>query len=581
MFNSKNDANLVDRRKNESGAALITVVLVAVLLIVAGTSILLTTSLFSGVVTDSVSEQQAYYAAESGLQSTINVLRGNVAPNPSFGSAAADRMDFRKAVQLTTSNTAGDSSTFPRLSRWMPYNQTFADRVILGDPNTPYAPITGSAYSVSVSDPDITNRFTLLSAGVFASTASPSKTWGSGANTAKITFVANATTNLETLPNGGNSTIGTFRVEATGTGAVFTGNERFAITVNVSSPFNRRLVMRGTIKPPVGGGIITPGSSNVSIVFDSRVFNYYGGSFELSSKTYATVAPNSGGETQISVVIKAPEPERLVVRSTGFGPRGSRKEMELLIRSNILGNLVGSAAVTLNGPSSNASSNFLFETGDSNGRQYSGVDACVGKETVLPAFGVTSDTIKTYARTSIVIKNNTLTPIKDEGGIENISAETPDWYATTYNLDQNIRTLREIAKSEGTYFASGQTPTSLGNYSTQKGVTFIDGNADLSQQGGGILVVTGKLNISGGFNFKGIVIVTGAEGLKQSGGGSARIEGNLFILPYNPNDLAAGYNIPPKFEKSGGGSSEIIYNSCAVLNALDTGRKPVIAVAEK
>jgi hypothetical protein len=149
-------------RPHERGAALVTTLLITMLLLAAGGMLLLTTS-STGIHTfDASAEMQAYYAAEAGIQETLNVLRGHVSPNPLFvanpaGTVAAEnRIDFRKAFTPATSNLAGDPATTGRLSRWLTYNYppssgANADRVILS-PN--YNPISGIAYRISITEPD-------------------------------------------------------------------------------------------------------------------------------------------------------------------------------------------------------------------------------------------------------------------------------------------------------------------------------------------------------------------------------------------------------------------------------------------
>ncbi len=77
------------------------------LLLAAGGMLLLTTA-STGVNTfDASAELQAYYAAEAGVQETLNVLRGHVLPNPLFVAnpagtvAPQNRIDFRKALGLS------------------------------------------------------------------------------------------------------------------------------------------------------------------------------------------------------------------------------------------------------------------------------------------------------------------------------------------------------------------------------------------------------------------------------------------------------------------------------------------------
>ena len=155
------------QKEGERGAALVTTLLITMLLLAAGCMLILTTA-STGVNTfDSSAEVQAYYAAEAGLQETLNVLRGHVSPNPLFvanpaGSVAAEnRIDFRKAITANTSNLSTDPTTagFPnRLSRWLtynytPYGGTYPDRISLSQN---YSPINGIAYRVSITDPDNT-----------------------------------------------------------------------------------------------------------------------------------------------------------------------------------------------------------------------------------------------------------------------------------------------------------------------------------------------------------------------------------------------------------------------------------------
>ena len=129
--------------KTERGAALLTCLLISTMLLGIAGMVILTTGMSATTAVDSTAELQAYYGAESGLEATLNVLRGNVAPRA--GLPAGTRIGFRSAVQLNRANLPSDSSTVSRLSGWLPYDNTF-NRI------TPAG--TGFAYSIQVSDPD-------------------------------------------------------------------------------------------------------------------------------------------------------------------------------------------------------------------------------------------------------------------------------------------------------------------------------------------------------------------------------------------------------------------------------------------
>lgn len=140
--------------KDQRGAALITVLMMSTLMLATGGALVLVTGLSNRTAIDATAERQAYYSAESGVQDTLNVLRGNV--NPQTGMPANSQIDFRKAVTASDSNRPGDNSGLLRLSGWLNYSYTGAD----GSQRVPltanYSPLTGLAYSVEVSDPDNT-----------------------------------------------------------------------------------------------------------------------------------------------------------------------------------------------------------------------------------------------------------------------------------------------------------------------------------------------------------------------------------------------------------------------------------------
>src|ERR1041384_2247928 len=159
-----------DDRKGERGAALLTVLLISVLLFAAGGVLIMTTSFSATNAVDASAETQAYHAAEAGMQATLAVLRGNVAPNPLFdnssSTAAANHITFRKAVTLSSSNAPGDTSVTARLSRWLSYNVTTPRGPAVGL-SSPYFPLTGKAFDIALEDPDNSANETYSTLGAF------------------------------------------------------------------------------------------------------------------------------------------------------------------------------------------------------------------------------------------------------------------------------------------------------------------------------------------------------------------------------------------------------------------------------
>ncbi|HEY5837916.1 MAG TPA: pilus assembly PilX N-terminal domain-containing protein [Pyrinomonadaceae bacterium] len=152
-MNTQNPQNK-GRDKNQRGAALITVLMMSTLMLATGGALVLVTGMSNRTAIDATAERQAYYSAESGVQDTLNVLRGNV--NPQAGMPAGSQIDFRKAVTASDSNRPSDTSGLLRLSGWLNYSYTGADGSLRVPLTANYSPLTGLAYSVEVSDPDNT-----------------------------------------------------------------------------------------------------------------------------------------------------------------------------------------------------------------------------------------------------------------------------------------------------------------------------------------------------------------------------------------------------------------------------------------
>jgi hypothetical protein len=121
-------------RRGERGAALITALMVSTLLLTMGGALILTTNLASGLAIDSTTELQAYYAAEAGVNTALNILRGNIESNP-----AGTRATFRNAADN------------PTLNNWVTYDAVYDGDNVVQISNTP-----AMAYSITVTDLDNT-----------------------------------------------------------------------------------------------------------------------------------------------------------------------------------------------------------------------------------------------------------------------------------------------------------------------------------------------------------------------------------------------------------------------------------------
>src|SRR4029078_12933466 len=61
-------------------------------------------------------------------------------------------------------------------------------------------------------------------------------------------------------------------------------------------------------------------------------------------------AQPSLGANNIAGMMTAPEPVSLLIKSTGYGPRGAKKELQAIIQKNFFFGLTAPAALTLVGP---------------------------------------------------------------------------------------------------------------------------------------------------------------------------------------------------------------------------------------
>lgn len=576
------------KRENEKGAALVMVIMITLLLLAAVGGLLMEVSMNTANVTDSTAEQQAYNAAESGIQSAINVLRGNVPPNPLFNtsnpSSLENKIDFRKAVSLSKSNLSGDTSSEARLSRWMNYNYTpsdasQADRIKLNDG---YEPRNGYAFSVEVIDPDNTGEIishevanSLGTYKIFYDENTPITPWkqsitvGSGSNTAIVSYTpptTNPTTNLNVASGSVDTNFGKFTVSSSSTGITINEDIRFKITVKMIAPYQATKEIRGWIKK---GDYTT--IKPMQFEFDSAIYSLMGSTITLASNPMSISLGTSSQQT-INANMTQAEPYRVVVRATGYGPRGSKKVLEATVQKNFFNGLSAPSPLTLIGKKDG----FVFNAGTSQNVTYSGINIVLPQE-VVPAIGTTNDD---NLNSVYAMLDGRSRKADIFGPPENIVEELPFWLESATNLNTTIESLKTVAQASGRYFPSGQSPSNFGNNANATGITFVDGDAEFSGNGGGILIVTGKLTLRGGVDFNGLIIVTGEGGVDRRGGGNGMLRGNTVIAPYNKNNLAAGF-LAPKYDISGGGTSEIRYDSSSIANGMTAVSNFVLGVAEK
>ncbi|MGI8654185.1 MAG: hypothetical protein ACR2LC_03085 [Pyrinomonadaceae bacterium] len=537
------------RRKNERGAALLTTLLISMLLLAAGGALIVSTSLTTSNTYDSTAEAKAYYSAEAGLQASLNVLRGKVTSSP-----AGVTMSFRNALTLATSNdvAGGDATTYARLSRWLPYSTrtTPGTNVAVDSNNT--------GYNIKVTDPDNSNLVSFTTTGSIDD-GSNTKTFPglSPSSSATITINDVTGTNINAYPTAANQQMISIRVQATRFGATIP-ETKFSIRIHQTAPFEGVGYLTGKITP----GTITNTTSTVQFNYTLPSTKVNEGTYTVNSNPLPLVAPNvSGGVTTALASITAPDPQRLLVQSTGTGPKGARKQLEMIVNSSLF-NVAPPSPITIRG-ADDQSQSMTFSLGTSNAKYYTGKDNA-GIEGQQPTVAISLH--DWTAGNAGVIKGSTVDApqlsVLDINPIPNpwtptllpVPASPPPTALTPYFLRTADAARRFLDSSETTARAQGRYYTSLNGYADtgvrgDAAFTFVDGDCNLDG-GTGLLIVTGNLTLKGNNGFDGIIILLGNGHVERSGGGNGGTYGAMVI---GSVDRTAGDFRAPYFDVSGGG----------------------------
>ena len=561
-----------NNRAGERGAALVTMLLVSVLLLGAGGALIMTTMMSANNSVGSTAEMQAYYIAESGMQSALNVLRGNTKPL----LVDSDRMSFRTAIIPSISN--GGNGGTPRFSGWLPYNDpanaTSLVPVSIGA-------ITGG-YRVTVENMDPNSHIVEFSSSAIIDNGDAGKTYQrtfgtvGGTDEVTIRYEGQGATTLTpdpyTFPLTTDSALGSFVIERPGTSTdndVTIPKTGFEITITQTLPWPATTILEGTFE-----GDVDTAATTVKVTFDKAYVKADGTKYALNldggTKVLDLKYNISPTTTSIPSKVTSPDPKRLLLKSYGFGPQGAEKRLELMIsRANL--DFESPAGFTMKGPDD--CSGVSFDTGSSGAKWYSGVDNA-GKEPQRPAFAV-SQCDKDSVDAGIVKHDTVVDPeIGILGDADTLpgTVETPSFLDSADRARAYLQGLKDKANSMGRYFSG---PKTIADSTTSGKFTFVEGDCTLDG-GSGFLVVTGTLTLRGNPNFNGVILVLGEGKLLRNGGGNGDIFGAITIAAFN---RTSGGFTTPTFQTNGGGNSTIQYDSSA-LNMGITSANNVSGIRE-
>ncbi|MBA3766248.1 MAG: hypothetical protein H0W99_04525 [Acidobacteria bacterium] len=554
-----------ERRRDERGMALITSLLLSTMLLTAGGALILTTSMSATNAYDSTSETQAYYAAEAGLQATLNVLRGNVGPTV---------LTYRAAITPADSNAAGDYATtaatpYARLSKWLTYDPNFTDRVNLNAP-TPYSPLNGSAYNAVLTDPDNSTHVSFTTTGTF-DTGTNTKTWvngnGNNAPTSTLTFTG-VSTSLNAYPTGA-TTLGTFNTAVTNGGAPIPAGSTFTLTITQTAPWAATVIINCTLT-----GNLTNSATTVDVDFKAAAYYGEGVLYTFGANPLRLNPPNTNsGNKTIQATLTAPEPRRILVRVNGFGPRGARKQMEIMVGRFIF-NYWPRGLIAIRSADDNVTA-MTFDAGSSASYTYSGNEPAGGTNTSIAGFAVTStvdyNLISSLGATGQVTGN----PAAQKVPISSLVS----WLQTADEARRTLNKLQTDAKLQNRYFTNASPPPDYGT-TADPAFTFMDGDATLPNGGGaGLLVCTGTLTIDGNTPFQGLILALGSGRIVRSGGGNGTSLGAFALARFDRNNWGGPF-LAPTFNGNGSGTSNVLYDPDWIRKAMLLGSRYTMGVSE-
>jgi hypothetical protein len=302
-------------------------------------------------------------------------------------------------------------------------------------------------------------------------------------------------------------------------------------------------------------------------------------------------------------------PSKLLIKSTGMGPKGATKILEMVVRASAV-DFSAPATITMRGSDSGtgltrcgqgAQNKWCFGLGDSARKIYSGVDLA-GSGT-LPAFATT------YADIGVATTVLAGGPTTTNPGLGKLlidtsinpgasgantppspainpvppSATTPSFLQSADNARAFLNELQTLAGSSRYFTSFNGAAGSI----AQPAITFVDGNATVTG-GAGLLVVTGDLLLHENHNFEGLILVLGNGYLSRQGGGPSTFKGAIVVArfartwPASENGQAhpflnAGYDTQP----DQGNDVLMQYDSGAIQRALALTGLKVVHIVER
>jgi hypothetical protein len=295
-------------------------------------------------------------------------------------------------------------------------------------------------------------------------------------------------------------------------------------------------------------------------------------SYNATINGVSTISLSSDPQMGYTITVSDPDstpsgeqPDRLLVKVTGYGPKGSKRQMETLVHRFVF-DFSPVATVLVRGNDDNTSTMTGFAIGNSNAKNYSGYDNA-DPSVSIPVFGTTHTNDYDMAVNEVnSAKPNTVSGVEKVKEFTN--SQLPTFLQSADNARSFLDSLQATAIGQGRYFTS--QPSDFGSDSNPQ-FTFVDGDCSL-QDGTGLLVVTGKLTASGNVGWNGIILVLGGGEFQRNGGGNGDTWGAIVVASFArtrvESDSSTHNFRSAMYDMNGGGNSTTGYDSDRVSQAL-------------
>src|SRR5205823_3101123 len=324
----------------------------------------------------------------------------------------------------------------------------------------------GMAFKITnLLDPDNSGVVTFSTSGVFPTFGGTNvhgftgaECGGSGNGVkATVTFTGQAST---TINSSGTSTLGYFTI-AIPNGSIgctlpnaTTTTVPFSLTITQPAPWPVTYTLNCTLL-----GILTSSSSLLAVTFPTITNN----TNNLQGTLYARSSNpvNSNGTAPIAITVTGPQPNRLIARITGFGPRAAQKQMQMLL-ARFAFDFSPVSTITLRSADDGSVSS--VDVGTSAVYSYSGFDNAGGSD--LPALAVTS----TPDYHNLSNENIPGNQVKGSpAAIEQVDVESlPIWLQAADDARSLIIGLRTIAQNNNRYYTTATPPSDFGSPAAPK-----------------------------------------------------------------------------------------------------------------